>query len=180
MNTEKLDNPLLGSWKWLLVFALVLIVLGIFAIANPLATIIATSMMLAISLLIIGAMSLGIGLSAKGVAGRWVDIVFGILAILGGILTFTAPIEGALTLVWTLGALYAVTGVVELLGAFRATQNRGWLMVMGVIDVVLGFWIMFMLPGTALLTLAFIVGLGFIIRGALLAYASLQMRRLLG
>lgn len=52
-----------GSWKWILAFGIVLILVGILAIANPLATMITTSLLLAIGVLFAG----------NRLAGRWPD-----------------------------------------------------------------------------------------------------------
>ncbi len=179
METARISQ-LNGRWKWLMSYAIILMIVGVFALANPLAAALATSMILAISLLVSGGFSLVTGIAAKGAAGRWIDIVFGILAIIGGVIVLRAPIEGAVAIVWALGALYAVSGLFELAAAFRVEGNRGWLIALGVIDVILGFWIMFMLPAAAILILAFIVGLGLLIRGAILFWVSLRIRKITG
>ena len=177
---EQVTGVLHGQWKWAIAFAILLIIMGFLAIANPLATVLATSIVLGVSLLFSGGFSLVLGLAGKGVSGRWVEIMFGILSIIGGIMVLRSPIEGAVALVWVLGSLYAVTGMFEIAAAFRVSQNRGWLIFLGIVDVFLGFWIMFMLPGTALLTLAFIVGLGLLIRGFTLFWLSLRLRKIAG
>ena len=125
-------------------------------------------------------------LSLFGVAGYFILLNAEFLAMvqviiyIGGIMVLRSPIEGAVALVWVLGSLYAVTGMFEIAAAFRVSQNRGWLIFLGIVDVFLGFWIMFMLPGTALLTLAFIVGLGLLIRGFTLFWLSLRLRKIAG
>ena len=181
VNVQSANSPFKGDWKWMMAFGVILVLLGIFAVTHPLATALSVSLMFAIALMIGGVFSLVTGLMGKGLAGRWVDILFGILAIIAAVLTFRAPLSGAVSLVWVLGALYAASGFMELFAAFNGPrEGRGWLIALGVIDVLLGFWIMFMLPGMALLTLAFIVGLGFIIRGVFLAIFSLQIRKVTG
>lgn len=172
--------PFRGDWKWLLLFSILLILAGSFAINHPLVTAVATSVLFSALLMVTGIASLATGFMAKGAGNRWIDIVFGVLAIIGGVLTFGAPVEGALSLTWALGALYAVSGVFELAAAFNASAGRGWLIVQGIVDVAIGGWIMVLLPGAALLTLAVVVGLGFIFRGIMAGMLAFQLRKLAG
>ena len=181
VNVQSAGNPFKGDWKWMMAFGVILVLLGIFAVTHPLATALSVSLMFAIALMIGGVFSLVTGVMGKGLAGRWADILFGILAIIAAVLTFRAPLSGAMSLVYVLGALYAASGFMELFGAFSGPrEGRGWAIALGVFDVLLGFWIMFLLPSMALLTLAFFVGLGFIIRGVFLAVFSLQLRKVTG
>lgn len=167
-----------GDRKWIIVLGIILIVLGIIALANPLITVLATSVVFALVLITAGLASFFAGLTNKSASNRWIDMIFGVIAFVAGIMTFQAPLAGALTLVWILGVLYAVSGVLELAQAFGATERRGSLAILGIIDLLLGLWITFMLPSTALWTLAIIVGLGLAFRGIMLIYLSSKWREL--
>lgn len=168
-----------GSWKWILSFGIVLILVGIVAIANPFATVIATSLLFAIGLLVAGSFSLAAGITAKGASGRLAEIFFGILALVSSCLVFVSPVEGALSLVWALGALYTISGVLELVSAvLRRSAHRWGVILLGIADILIGLWVLFLLPGTALIALAFVVGISFIIRGAFLSAIGLRLKAL--
>lgn len=165
---------------WLTVFAVLLILLGIFAIAHPAITAIATGLIIAVTLLLAGVASLLAIASDRDASGRLAHAVFGVLAIgLGGYLV-AIPTAGAVELVWLIGALFAVSGLFDILAAFRLNSNRMYLLLLGAANLIIGIYALFLIPGDAIEVLAILIGISLILRGIVIAWAALWMRRALG
>ena len=69
---------------------------------------------------------------------------------------------------WTdflLGAWLLVGGLFELATAFTTPFGKGWLVLVGLVDLALGALVLFMDPKEALAFLGYYVGISFIFRG---------------
>lgn len=167
------------NWGWILAYGILLVVIGIFAMMNPLATGLAIGLMLAISFLIGGAGSLVAAFRDAGWQSKMVDILFGILSLVVGILCLSNPFGGAISIVWVIGILFIVSGLFEFAAGLRADQEKVWLILLGLCDMLIGFWAAFLLgPGAALVALATLVGIGFLFRGVVLSILAFQVRAL--
>jgi uncharacterized membrane protein HdeD (DUF308 family) len=175
---ESLTGPRGKGWGWVLAYGILLVIVGIVALANPLATGAATGILLGFLLLLYGVAALVAGFRAHGHSGRWLEVALGVLALLAGIAVLLNPVAGALSLVWLLGAWLVVAGAFQLLFAIRSRANRFWTVVMGVLDIVLGLFLLLSDPGTALSFLAIVVGISFAVRGVFLIWLAFQLRKL--
>ncbi|WP_157216383.1 HdeD family acid-resistance protein [Flavisphingomonas formosensis] len=167
-----------GNWGWILAYGLVSIGIGVLALAEPLATGFATGLFLATLLILGGAIALAAGFSTRGWHNHWLDIVTGLVAIALGLLIIWHPFLGAISIVWFIGAWLFTGGILELVAGFRATEHRGMLILLGIVDMVLGLYLFLAGPLTALFVLALLVGLSFLFRGAMLCLLALRLRRL--
>lgn len=166
------------GWGWVLAYGLLVMLIGLFALLNPLATGFATGLLLGAMLLVYGILAIAAGLSPLSPRARWIELLLGALSILAGILTFFNPFAGALTLVMLIGAWLLVIGIFEIAGAWRAPYDRGWRLLLGVLDAVLGGLLLFSGPATGLGFLAVAVGLSFLFRGSFLILLAMGLRRL--
>lgn len=167
------------NWIWLLLYGILLIIIGIIASMNPLATGLAVGLLLSFSLFVAGVGSLIAAFTDFGWRARTVDIVYGILALLGGAICLANPFGGAISLVWVIGVMFLVIGGFELMAGFRASSEKLWLILMGLLDLGIGFWATFLMPpGAALVALTVLVGFGFLFRGVLLTMLAFSVRRL--
>ncbi|WBO24287.1 HdeD family acid-resistance protein [Sphingomonas abietis] len=165
-----------NGWGWVLAYALAVIVLSIFALANPLTTGLATGFLLGVTLTAYGILAIVAALSSRHVAG-W-TIAFGALATLAGILTLFDPFGGALSIVWLIGFWFLVAGVFQLTVASRSASDRTWHVLLGVLDLVLAVAILCAGPLTALSFLAVAVGISLVFRGVFLLTLALGLNRL--
>jgi len=177
------ENPSAGGtaatpngWGWILAYALCVLVLGVLALANPLTTGLAAGFLLGLTLTVYGILAIVAGLSSRHIAG-W-TVAFGVLAILAGILTLFDPFGGALSIVWLIGFWFLVAGIFQVAVAFRSAPDRGWHLLLGVLDLVFAAAILFAGPLTALGVLAAAVGISLIFRGVFLLTLALGLRRL--
>ncbi len=166
------------SWLWLFAYGVVLMIVGLLALANPLATGVASGLMLAVLLIVAGLASLLAFMRGAGWSNRWVDLIFGVLAIAAGIIATLSPLTGAMSLMMILGAWLFVSGLMELFAAITGATDRYWLGAIGLINVLAGGYLLFFADTqTALYTLTMLVGSLFILRGLLLTATSIIVRR---
>jgi len=93
------EAPARTGWGWIFAYGVLVMIVGFVAFINPLATGIATGLLLSFILLFYGVIAILSGLSALSSRGRWVEVALGGLALLVGILLFLSPLTGALSLV---------------------------------------------------------------------------------
>lgn len=156
---------------------MIIILVGLMALLNPLATGLATGVLLGVLLVVFGSFAIAAGLSSLSGRARWIELLLGVLAILAGGVTIFNPFAGALSLVLLIGAWLLVSGIFEIVSAFRMAHDRGWRLALGLLDVVLGGLLPFSGPATGLVFLAVCVGISFLFRGAFLISLALGLRR---
>ncbi|MFC0146588.1 HdeD family acid-resistance protein [Sphingobium scionense] len=166
------------GWGWVLAYAVLVLGIGLLALCNPLATGLATGLFFGLVLLIYGVSAIAAGLSSLSTRGRWIEILLGIVALVAAVIVFFNPFAGALSLAWMIGAWLLVSGIFQVAGAFRAAHDRGWRLFLGILDTVLGAWLLFSSPGTAFAFLAILVGVSFLFRGLFLTLLALGLRKL--
>lgn len=167
-----------GAWGWILAYGLLLVLIGGVAIAQPFITSFAAGLFLGCVLLGTGIVNLIAGVTDHGWHNRWLDILSGLLSVVAGAIMLWNPMVGALTLVWTLGIWFIVSGILELSFGFGQGYQRGWLLLAGLADVLLGLYLLFARPIEALVILAVFLGISFILRGVSLSILAFGMRAL--
>lgn len=99
--------------------------------------------------------------AARAIKHWWLLMFAGILAIVAGICVFAFPIESYVTLSILFGVLMLITGVVQLVIASSSGNYfmlRGYIIVGGVLDVLLGLFLC-IYPGVSLFVLPILMGL---------------------
>ncbi len=179
-NTEHwLAEALSRNWWLLLLRGLCAIAFGVLAYMWPGAT-------LATLVLFFGAYALVDGIigCVLAVSGRkeradwWVLLLWGLMGIAVGILTFVAPGLTALGLVIYIAAWAVVTGVTQIVAAVRLRKviKGEWLLILvGVVSVLFGFLLMAQ-PGAGALSLLWIIAAYAIVFGILLVLLAFKVR----
>ncbi|WP_245653809.1 HdeD family acid-resistance protein [Novosphingobium rosa] len=168
------------GWGWLLAYGLLVMAVGVLALFNPLATGVATGIMLAIGLTLYGVVAIAIALWFLEGGPRWSELLLGALALIAGFTIFDEPLSGAISLIWVIGAWLLVSGLFHVMAAWRLRAHRKSRLLSGGIDVVLGLFLLLAGPASSLFMLTVLVGISFLSRGALLVSAALAIRRLEG
>lgn len=166
------------GWGWILAYGVLVIAIGFLALCNPLATGLATGVLFGFILLVYGVTAIAAGLSSLSTRARWIEILLGAVSLIAGVIVLFNPFAGALSLAWAIGAWLLVSGIFQISGALRAVHDRGWRLFLGLLDVVLGGWLLFSSPVTALAFLAIAVGVSFLFRGMFLVMLALGLRKL--
>ena len=167
------------NWGWVLLYGLLLIVTGFFAMVDPVATGLAVGIILAISFFVGGVGALIAAFRDAGWQAKTVDVLFGIMSLLAGVICLVNPFGGATTLVWVIGILFLISGGYEIAAGFKADSEKAWLILLGILDLFIGLYATFLMPpDTALVVLATLVGIGFLFRGLLISTLAFRLRGL--
>lgn len=175
----KLAAILLRNWWVLLLRGLVAIAFGVLIWVQPGISLVAL-------VLLFGAYSL-----ADGVLGTWTAIaerkerehwglllIWGLLGIGVGVMTFLVPGITALVLLFYIAIWAIATGILQIVAAIRLRKEvKGeWLLILGgLVSVVFGIILMAQ-PGVGALAVLWLIGTYAIIFGALLVILSFRAR----
>ena len=108
----------------------------------------------------------------------WVLLVEGIVGICAGVITLFYPGITAIALLYLIAFWALVTGIFELVAAFRLRKviTNEWMLVLGGVVSILFSILLIARPGVGLLTLVFWIGAYALIFGALLIALSFRLR----
>jgi uncharacterized membrane protein HdeD (DUF308 family) len=170
---ERTNN---GLW-----IGILLIVLGIGAIALPNFTTIVAETWIAIIVCGAGASNVFYAIQTRSEGFIW-KLVLGVLYIATGIMLFVYPLTGVLSLTLLLGSFLLTEGVLESVLAFqiRPRQNWGWVLANGLITVALGALVWFEWPFDAPWLLGTLVGVSILSTGISRLMLSLNGKAAMG
>jgi len=163
------------KWGWFLALGIVLLLLGIGALAmTPVATL-AAVMVLGWLMVFSGIFETVHAFQVHRWGGFFLHLIGGVLGILIGLLIVTHPAAGALA--WTLlfASFFTVIGLFRLIAAIRLrSPNWGWSAFDGAITLLLGILLWAEWPWSGLWFLGLSVGISLVLRGwsyVMLAFA---------
>jgi uncharacterized membrane protein HdeD (DUF308 family) len=171
-------ETLSSKWGWLLALGILMIVLGVLAIAAPKPATLAVQFLLG-WILVVGGIAEGIhAFMAQGWRGFLFELLSAILYLVVGVLLLTNPIGGALALTIVLAVFLIVEGIFKILMAFRVRDHRGWgwLAASGVLSVILGLMIWAEWPYSGLWVIGLLVGIQLVFTGWSLVMLALAAR----
>lgn len=152
---------------WGIAVGVLLIILGIIAIALPLATAIALSLLFG-WLFILGGIAQIVYAFVSRRAGSFIwKLLLGVFYLIGGIFVLISPDITALTLSLILGISILVQSVTQVINAFqmRPEQGWGWVLLSGITGIILGIIIWFQGPASAVSLLGVWFGLNLLFDG---------------
>jgi uncharacterized membrane protein HdeD (DUF308 family) len=157
-------------WKLFLVEGIVLVVLGLLAIAVPLLAGLTVAIVFGWLFLISGIVGLFTTFAMRHAPGFWWSLLSAVLGIVVGGWLLVQPGLGLVSLTYLLIAFFIIEGVATIMFAIehrRALSGRwGWMLVSGIVDVFLAAIILAGLPGTVEWALGLIVGINMVFGGA--------------
>jgi uncharacterized membrane protein HdeD (DUF308 family) len=167
---------------WFIVYGVVLVLLGLFAIAAPGIATLTVTLMVGWLLLIGGGFGLFAVISGgRSAPGFWWNLFTAIVYILAGLAVLTRPVAGVLTLTIILAAYLLAGGVMRLFLAVGYREKIPgawvWVLISGVVDIVLSLIIMMGLPGTAVWVLGLLVGINLLMMGVSIVMVAMSVRR---
>ena len=168
-------------WGLFLAQGLVMLVLGLLALARPMIATLAVEIFAAWLFLIGGIVGLAGVFTAWKTPGFVWHLIRAVMAILIGILLLWRPIAGILTLTLLLAAFFAAQGIAQIIASIsqRAALpgSWAWVLLSGIIDLILAAIIIAGWPGTAAWVLGLMVGINLIMSGVALVMMALACRR---
>jgi uncharacterized membrane protein HdeD (DUF308 family) len=179
MNTTTIRGIARESINWSIGLSVAMILLGLLALAAPLATGIAVTAVVAWGLLLFGVLHFWFGWHTRG-AGRllW-ELLTGALYFFVGLFLLARPLAGLVTITALLGTYLLIKGIIELIGSFsvRGVPGAGWLLTDGVISLVLASMIWFHLPSSAMWVIGTLIGISILFSGISRLSLSLAAHR---
>ncbi len=167
-------------WKAFLFEGILLAVLGVAAMLVPTFAGLAVTIFLGWMFLISGIGGLIMTFWARNMPGFWWSLISAALAVLAGLVLLARPMQGVLTLTIVVGAYFLAEGVATIMYALehrRELSGRwSWLLVAGLMDIVIAFFIIAGLPGSAEWTIGLLVGINLMFGGATLIGMALAAR----
>lgn len=160
---------------WFYFLGILLIVLGVAAIAFPFVTTIAVKIFIGWLFLIGGVLQIVHAFSTRAWSEFLLDLLIGVLyLVVGGWLAFF-PLTGIITLTLLLALLFIIEGIVEFGIAFRIRPHSGWvwMFLSGIIAIAVGVLLIANLPSSAAWAIGLLVGINLIFSG--FAYLFLPM-----
>ncbi|MBR0551235.1 HdeD family acid-resistance protein [Stakelama marina] len=157
-----LDNR---GWGWMLAFGLLSIIIGIVSIFWPFPASLAAALVTGSLLFVAGVGALVSAFSGHNHESRTYTILLGILSVIVGLLIWFAPVAGVVSLAVLVMVWLASRGVMELYLGFRYRRNRGLMVTLGIINLLLVAAIVLTVPLSALVLPGYILGLSFLFGG---------------
>jgi uncharacterized membrane protein HdeD (DUF308 family) len=156
-----------GKWAAITAFGVLLVVLGVAALAFSLMATIVTVTLNGILFLIAGAAEIGIGMHARDWGRFFLWVVGGLVYIVAGVLCIINPILASAILTLFLGAGLIAAGVVR---AYLATQlpadhPRGLVFVAAAVTILLGLIIVSHWPLDSMYVLGTLLGVDLLFHG---------------
>ncbi|WP_139417160.1 HdeD family acid-resistance protein [Agromyces laixinhei] len=126
----------------------VALIIGLFITFAPEKSAIAIAWLFGLYFLIAGIAYLGLGIFSKGISGgaRTLDIILGLLFVVGGVIVLSNPNESAVFLGIFLGILVGILWIVEGIVALAQSSDagsKGWAIFFGILSLVAGIVLLF-------------------------------------
>jgi uncharacterized membrane protein HdeD (DUF308 family) len=157
-------------WKLFLVEGILLVVLGLLAVAVPVLAGLTVAIVFGWLFLISGIVGLFTTFAMRHAPGFWWSLLSAVLGIVVGGWLLVQPGLGLVSLTYLLIAFFIIEGVATIMFALehrRALSGRwGWMLVSGIVDLFLAAVILAGLPGTVEWALGLIVGINMVFGGA--------------
>ena len=176
---EETRREIARHWGWFLVLGILLVLIGMAAIAFPFLSTIAAKIAIGWIFLVAGVVEILHAFYVKRWAGFFWNLLIGLLYILAGGWLVLFPLTGILTLTIVIAALFIVEGVLEFIMGFRMRPHEGWGWVVfsGLVAVAAGLLIALSLPASAVWALGLLAGINLLFSGWSFIYLALGGKR---
>ena len=166
MSTSPATTVFKRATGWGIAFSILLIVLGVLAIALPLMAAIAITSVVAWLMIFGGITHLSVAFSSRGASFFWELLVSLAYIFAGGYMAFH-PLIGAVTLTLLLTWFFLIEGVLEIAAFFQMRRHggSGWMLVDGIITLALAGLIWAHWPSSSLWAIGTIVGISMVVSG---------------
>ena len=167
------------SIGWSIALSVVLILLGIAALAMPLAAGLAAAVWAAWLFVLGGVMHLILAFHVRGAGSHIWEALLGLLYLVIGVFLFMHPLAGLVSLTMALGIYLCVKAVFEIIAGIvlRPVTGGVWLLVDALISLVLGVIIWIEFPFSAGWVIGTILGFSILFSGISRLALALAARR---
>ena len=180
---ERVAAALKRHTTYFLVEGVILIILGIAAIAVPFIAALTFTIFFGWLLLISGVVGLISTFSLRPAAGFWWSLLSAILAIAVGFLLIARPGQGVVSLTLLLIVSFIIEGFSSIIFAVEYRQNLsgrwGWMVASGAVDLFLAAMIFLQLPSSAIWAIGLLLGINMVFGGTTLVMLALDAKKAL-
>ena len=177
---SKVSAAMREHWKAFLFEGILLSIIGLAAMVVPPLASLAITIFLGWMLLVSGVFGLIATYWARNLPGFWWSLISAALAVLAGGILLARPMQGVLTLTIVVGAYFLAEGVATIMYALEHRKELSgrwsWLLIAGLMDIVIAFFIIAGLPGSAEWAIGLLVGINMLFGGATLIGMALAAR----
>jgi uncharacterized membrane protein HdeD (DUF308 family) len=153
-------------WKWLLLFGILLLILGVIALVDSVSVTVISMLLFGWILLIAGIIEAVQAFRHRHSGHLLLHVLNAVLSIVVGVMLLRHPLAGALVMTLLLAAYFTVAGIFRIVAA---SSNRipgwGWMLTNGVITLVLGLLIWAQWPVSGLWIIGLFIGIDLIFTG---------------
>ncbi len=153
-----------GSAGWVIVFGILEIIAGFFAISYPLLFGEALASIVGFVLIFAGVAQF-MGLIRAGSGRIGVRFFIAVFYLLIGVVLVANPVSGVAFLTFIIGIFFMVEGMGKLLGAFELTNHKALLLINGLCSLILGLIILSGWPRQSDWILGLLVGINLMMSG---------------
>jgi uncharacterized membrane protein HdeD (DUF308 family) len=176
----KMSAAVREHWKAFLFEGILLALLGLAAMIVPPLASLAVTIFLGWMFLVSGIAGLVVTFWARAMPGFWWSLISAALAVLAGGILLARPMQGVLTLTIVIGAYFLAEGVATIMYALEHRKELSgrwsWLLIAGLMDILIAFFIIAGLPGSAEWAIGLLVGINLLFGGATLIGMALAAR----
>lgn len=168
-----------AHWKLFLVEGVVMMALGLVAVAVPHIATLAIEIFIGWLLVTGGLFRTLLVLRARQSPTFWWSLLTALLGLVLGLLLVAQPLQGVLTLTAVLVAVFLVEGVAAIFIALdlrRHLGNWGWILFSGLVDLLLAYLIWQGWPATAAWAIGLLVGINMFMSGLSLVMMAIAAR----
>ncbi len=162
-----------------IVWGVLLIVLGMFAIGSPFLAAVAVNVIIAWLIVLAGVVHLMLAFRAHGAGSMIWKLLVGLAYLCFGVYLILHPVAGVASLTLILAVLFLIEGILDIILFFkmRALGGSGWVLVDGIITLLLGLMIYLQWPSSSGWAIGILVGVSLIISGVTRVMLSLAVRK---
>ena len=156
-------------------WAILLIIVGFFALALPFETGIAIAIIVAIFVIVAGIAHLAAAFAARTTGGFFWRLLVGCAYLIAGVYLIVHPKLSLVSLTLALAVLFMVEGVFHIITYFqvRSAPGSGWLLFDGIVTLILAVMIWRTWPGSAVWAIGTLFGINLLMSG----FTRLMYRR---
>ena len=167
------------SVGWTVAFSILLIVLGLAALALPFLAGVAVEAVVSWLLIFGGVAHLVLAFHVRGAGAHLWEALIGVAYIAAGIFLFAHPLAGLVSLTLFLGAYLLMKGILELVAGFatRGVTGGAWLFIDAIVSILLAVMIWTHLPTAAGWAIGTLLGIAILFSGISRLGFALAARR---
>jgi uncharacterized membrane protein HdeD (DUF308 family) len=163
---------------WAIVWGVLLIVLGMLAVASPLMAAVAVNVVIAWLIVVAGIVHLVVAFHTREAGSMVWRLLVGLAYVAFGIFLVARPAVGVASLTLVLASLFLVEGIFDIALYFntRTIRGSGWFLFDGIITLLLGLMIYVPWPSSSAWAIGTLVGVSLIISGVTRVMMALAVR----